>query len=570
MTKAEYMKRLQEKLEAFGKELQEDILEDYRQHFAEGELQGKTDEEIIEELGNIEDMIRDLPESELEENIRKAVPDMEEPGPKLSEGETDFGERQFHYSGKYTEVVFGGKEADILLEASEDEELHVEYINSFRDGQMKYEYYQYVKNDIFYAGIRRREAAGESAGKEGSAKAWKMTLFGKTIISYNKNMGRGEGQTLALVVKVPGGISRLSVKTLSGDIRVHQLALDTLQLVSASGDQEVSGVTSDIVDFQASSGDIKLGDIVCRERFELKTFSGDINMNRMELKQAGIRASSGDISLNDVKCGETLFLEGNSGDVSLANVTAGALQVQNASGDISIAGTRYATGNVESSSGDISFANVEFETGNCSVRSGDIVISNLRFSTGSFTSSQGDITLNNAEFETGKFTTEIGDVSGCNTKAEFAGITSGRGDIALRDDQGRCCRAYQCRTESGDIVIHSCSEIYECIAQRGDIEIDAAGLSRKVTLQSASGDIRLNAKGTPESVDMHSENGDIQLKLEEAQGMEITVEAGWGDAQIKWAGDRKEVKKGTFTYGNGASKVKVSSKNGDVNVYGGH
>ena len=56
MNKQEYMKKLQERLENFGKELQEEIMEDYRQHFAEGENEGKSEEEIIEELGNIEEM----------------------------------------------------------------------------------------------------------------------------------------------------------------------------------------------------------------------------------------------------------------------------------------------------------------------------------------------------------------------------------------------------------------------------------------------------------------------------------------------------------------------------------
>ena len=58
MTKQEYLRKLQERLESFGQELQEEILEDYRQHFAEGANQGKSEEEIIEELGNIEEMIR--------------------------------------------------------------------------------------------------------------------------------------------------------------------------------------------------------------------------------------------------------------------------------------------------------------------------------------------------------------------------------------------------------------------------------------------------------------------------------------------------------------------------------
>ena len=69
MNKQEYMKKLQERLESFGKELQEEIMEDYRQHFAEGENEGKSEEEIIEELGNIEEMIRELSEDELPEGF---------------------------------------------------------------------------------------------------------------------------------------------------------------------------------------------------------------------------------------------------------------------------------------------------------------------------------------------------------------------------------------------------------------------------------------------------------------------------------------------------------------------
>ena len=52
MKKMEYLDKLREKLEAFGRELQEEILEDYREHFAEGEKQGKSEEEIIDELGD--------------------------------------------------------------------------------------------------------------------------------------------------------------------------------------------------------------------------------------------------------------------------------------------------------------------------------------------------------------------------------------------------------------------------------------------------------------------------------------------------------------------------------------
>ena len=66
MTREEYLGKLQEQLEKFGNELQQEIMEDYNQHFAEGEAEGRTDEEIIQELGNIEDMIRELRYTEAE------------------------------------------------------------------------------------------------------------------------------------------------------------------------------------------------------------------------------------------------------------------------------------------------------------------------------------------------------------------------------------------------------------------------------------------------------------------------------------------------------------------------
>ena len=69
MTKSEYMQALQKKMEKFNQELQTEIVEDYEQHFAEGLAAGRTEDEIIEELGNIEDMISELPEKDIRQEI---------------------------------------------------------------------------------------------------------------------------------------------------------------------------------------------------------------------------------------------------------------------------------------------------------------------------------------------------------------------------------------------------------------------------------------------------------------------------------------------------------------------
>ncbi|MDE6517374.1 MAG: DUF1700 domain-containing protein, partial [Acetatifactor sp.] len=65
MTKSEYMDALREKLQHYNRALEMEILEDYEQHFAEGLAAGRKEEDIIAELGNIEDMLKEFSEEDL-------------------------------------------------------------------------------------------------------------------------------------------------------------------------------------------------------------------------------------------------------------------------------------------------------------------------------------------------------------------------------------------------------------------------------------------------------------------------------------------------------------------------
>ncbi len=592
MTKAEYIKKLQERLENFSRELQEDILEDYKQHFAEGELQGKSDEEIIEELGNIEDMIRDLPEADLKEDVRRRMPDVEamqgtsdkafgrgaEEGASAagrenawrnagesrkqycSDTETD---RFFNYSGKYNAMILSGDEANIYLEPSEDDEIHVEC----RNVQGKHEYYQYEENDIFYAGIRCGEGTeGCWTGVEGNGKSFTVKLFGHTIISYGR-MDGFDNTSLALLVKVPKGMPRLSAEVSSGDIYVQGLTQNELQLESSSGDIKVKKAAAGAIKACASSGDVEVRDTGCSGLFQLETSSGDINMHGIKAGRAEVGASSGDIHIENIKC-EEIILESSSGDVSTAGVDAGRFRIETSSGDVGIDGATCRAAEVEVSSGDVSIEHIKFETGSVSADAGDLTVSNSRFMTGEFVSNQGDISLAGLEFGTGTFTTDSGDISGKNMKGVKGCFTVAGGDINLQDEGEDCCREYRCMSDVGDISIQSKAAVYECAADSGDISIIAEGNPKKLSVCMNNGDASVRAKGTPEDVNIQLDNGDIVLKMPDTEGMTATVDVGWGDGVVKWDGNRQEVKKGTFTYGSGASKVNVRTGNGDIAVSG--
>lgn len=62
MTRAEYMEELAQALKAYDEDFALDIIGDYRRHFDEAAADGRSEESVCEELGSVEDFIRDIPE----------------------------------------------------------------------------------------------------------------------------------------------------------------------------------------------------------------------------------------------------------------------------------------------------------------------------------------------------------------------------------------------------------------------------------------------------------------------------------------------------------------------------
>lgn len=78
MTRAEYMEKLAQGLKDYDEDFALDIIGDYRRHFDEAAADGRSEESVCEELGSVEDFLRDIPEefkkkSEAEENFESTT-----------------------------------------------------------------------------------------------------------------------------------------------------------------------------------------------------------------------------------------------------------------------------------------------------------------------------------------------------------------------------------------------------------------------------------------------------------------------------------------------------------------
>ncbi|MCM1057214.1 MAG: DUF4097 family beta strand repeat-containing protein [Firmicutes bacterium] len=439
MTKSEYMKALQEKLECFNRELQQEIMEDYEQHFAEGIAAGKTEEEIVAELGSIEDMIQELPEEDLSrDDITIQVPggpevhiagvngleDRREGAGRENMGSSPGNDGRSEYAdpdnvsreesslsktypGEYKGAVIDGAVADINVGPSDDGQIHVEYQNK---GGGEYRFYQYEEGGVFYAGVRRDKGASAREAK----RAVKVMLFGRTLNvdmdnCFGKSFTWSSSDEITLNIRIPAGMPRMEIKTVSGDIYMKDMTPEQLCLNSTSGDMEIHHVTTD--------------------RLKLNTTSGDVTGNRIYSGDADMHTASGDVELNDAELG-MLRLQAASGDFSGEHIRGNSIAVGTGSGDVDLSSCfeRY---NIRTGSGDV---DLKAESGAMEIRVG----------TGS-----GDVDLDLTALESTEVTvsTGSGEAVICGRDGAEHQVTRGSTTVGSGD-----CKVYV-STGSGDAEV---------------------------------------------------------------------------------------------------------------------
>lgn len=401
MTKSEYMKTLQEKLQRYNIAVEKEILEDYEQHFAEGLAQGHTEEEIIAELGNIEDMLQEFSEEDLKQEL-EAV--------ELQASQSS------SYERLYREVVIDGLLADVEVCSSGDDQLRVDYENRGSKAQkLRYYFYQYEKDGIFYAGVKERRGA-------------------ESVRDVFSHFTSWSGGNIDLRLEIPAGIPVIRLQTASGDLNIREIQTDELEAQCASGDLRIEAVSCKKLAGRTQSGDMEISGIAMnvKENTEigLTTTSGDLEMERISAARIRISTASGDLSAEQLET-EELRLQTSSGELEMDNIQCMKAILRSGSGDMDIQNIRGKELSVETGSGEVELQ-ADMEVFDIKTGSGDIDLRTgpdarqIRLAAGS-----GDISLDIRQVEGASIVTRTGSgdmsVKSCEVSGRSYNTTYGSG-----------------------------------------------------------------------------------------------------------------------------------------------
>jgi len=314
MTQKAYLNALEEALAGINANDKEELMADFKEHFSIGLDEGKSEEEIINHLGTVNELVESLDLKKLKTNPQETKVDRT-------------------FSEEIDKVIIDGLHADVTISVSEDNQAHVDYDISKR-----------------LLGKLNTEVTTHQEGKT-------LTV---TVSVLNK-IFRNNLDPIDLNIQLPQAIKTLNCKTVSGDITIDELEFETLELQSVSGDIELENLTTDKININGVSSDLNCANI--KGNFQLKTVSGDIEIDQHTGSELKIETVSGDIdyegSASEIRVTTT------TGDGCFKANSIAEFNVITVSGDMNLEcgiEDKGLTVNMVSHSGELSIGDKDYDT----------------------------------------------------------------------------------------------------------------------------------------------------------------------------------------------------------------
>lgn len=559
MTKTEYMEQLKEVLKKVDDKLAAEILEDYEAHFESAKEEGISEEEVIRELGSIEEFVAELSQY-VDSNDR------------YSKAETDSNTNE---SEQNTE-----RNADKNAKRFED------MCNSFEDilnrtGKVMGDMIDQLANQIESSGAGKKM---EDAANH-FAEQFEKNGTGKRVENVANRFASQMEKTFSRFGEFFSSFEKKSAKEQKGEMKEEANSSDD------------GFVNSDWEDCGEPSSDPMQDEFVwemetnteeafphCNERTGCLREADEVEKIKVcaEANDVHVHASSDGDFHYEIKgkedsedtLWEELLAERNGDTLSLQVVKRKnkgkshgsilhAVFGESVFAEIHLWVPEWLSClDITTKSGDISIADIDGETLHMHSMSGDIQIDRVRAGYCSVDVKSGDVCMNQSKVETVLMNLISGDVEADKLESEILDIKTVSGDISL---SGAFAKTGTLATVSGDIDVPDFfSDDFNVKTISGDMSL--RGGFGKLAADTMSGDIVVVQHGNT-SASVNSASGDIDFHLKnEGEGFTANVTTN-GDIDIRYRNlNLSECLKGNHRYGAEASKIKISSQSGDIRL----
>lgn len=617
MSRKEYMEQLSKALEGIEAGTAAEIMEDYEAHFERAKEAGRSEEEVIEELGSIEEFVQELgqfvqkgesvaeePKQECTEQHvmeEKQAVTAEERSVQEDELSMQTPEQSMEEAVPEAEAVSGEVVEEAVKEASEgtqtshQNEGQEEYHREYRWGQNREN-----QNESSWEQNRSEESAS-SQGSAGGAH-WRVHYTGKDAEKYVKMAEEITGKTVKVVNDVVGQLSVQFDKAFSKfsnwfnsyeksgeDEADYQRRQENAKVYR---EQKEAGSSAD--NTQGNSGSYRYNGV---EQPEDETYLADCNgvLRKEEgIRNISIDAKSAEVTLYPSEDNQFRYVYKNHGsagskivyrldqrrtsDTLFLNIMKNE-GVQRKNHFSILGGVFDETTDLElelwipewmnsvscnGKSGDVKAENVKVRVLQLKSLSGDIEICGAQSAHCSAESSSGDVEVRKSSFEQLLAATKSGGSSGSYVQAQKAAFRTMSGDANVEFIDAE---EVTVSSMSGDAKAENCkAEMLAVSSVSGDSSVERAD-SRNMKVSSTSGDVMVTECQTQNSI-ISTVSGDMDVPNLSAERLSAASTS--GDISLRGSFNEMEVNNGSgdiIVVQQGDTRARINDRSGDVTFH---
>lgn len=587
MNQIEYLNALKEALKSTDVSVMEEIVSDYEEHFRVGLENGKSEEQICEELGAIDDLVEEIKEVYNTDNNDKK----QENDDQTNSTNKKYKEWHLNIPNIDSEKIGGAINSalDSAGEAiSKIDVIELSHTVKNTLGQASSSINNFADNYLRNKGagpfdFSKRNAEGykENVSKSYDASE-KPEETGKKSVSYDVEPDDAE------VVNAEAGDSKTDDETSNYAQTDTENKINEAKPLSTDDKSEpenpknadtglnlnIDGICADVI-IQKSSNDkinisyenngnerqklmyefysYKEGNTVYAGirkvgktvfLFNLNLYSITINVEVPEnMSNINIKTVSGDIRIANVKS-DRIVTATDSGNTLTKQVYATDFRIKSLSGNIKLEDVNSTQICTNTMSGDVEANNIEAKFLTLKSTSGDVKARNLITDIIDNSSLSGDLDMVNTKTSECKLRCTSGNIAINDLTMNNADISSVSGGIKLHNIIGDGLRS--CST-SGNVTLEANVKRCHASSKSGNVELKCSG---DIVLESSStsGNINVNLKnyGNGYSIKSRTTSGNLYIDYNNVH--------------------QKSLKTGTYTYGNQGSELILSSVSGDIHL----